>query len=122
MQLWKEYGKNGRRCKTWVTHTSSCYHVLQEQQQRHIEQRQQQRTASVQLQPPLQGRLKCNVDANFYNEGHVNGWGWCIRDYRKWFIVAGSNFLCGRLNTIERETMTIREATLEVIQIGSPPC
>jgi hypothetical protein len=56
-----------------------------EQQQRHIEQRQQlritavleqrQRTAAVQLQPPLQDRLKCNVDANFYNEGHVNGWG-----------------------------------------------
>jgi hypothetical protein len=69
-QLWKEW-KGAKHAR----HTSSCYHVLQEHQQRHIEQRKQQRITAVQLQPPLQGRLKCNVDDNFYNEGHVNGWG-----------------------------------------------
>ena len=42
--------------------------------------------------------------------------GLCICDCRERSILAGSNFLCGRLNTIERGTMTIKEATLEVIQ------
>jgi hypothetical protein len=42
--------------------------------------------------------------------------GLCIRDCSERSILAGSNFLRGRLNTIERGTMTIKEATLEVIQ------
>ncbi|PNY04011.1 putative protein phosphatase 2C 42-like protein [Trifolium pratense] len=67
-------------------------------------------------QPPSQGYFKCNVDASFYNNAGATGWGWCSRDRRGRFIIAGSNVMHGRLNTIEgegREAMAMKEAISE---------
>jgi ribonuclease HI len=68
--------------------------------------------------PPCQGYVKCNVDASFYNTAGATGWGRCLRDHRGRFILAESNVIQGRLNTIEGEAMTMREAIQEVMQRG----
>ncbi|MCI22474.1 eukaryotic translation initiation factor 3 subunit C, partial [Trifolium medium] len=82
------------------------------------EQQREQVTPVMQWQTPEQGWLMCNVDASFYNEEGVCGWGWCIRDCSGQFIYAGSNFIHERLNTIEGETLAIKEAVCEVIERG----
>ncbi|PNY00873.1 ribonuclease H [Trifolium pratense] len=85
---------------------------------RPAEQQQQQVTPGMQWQTPTQGRLKCNVDASFYDDEGVCGGGWCIRDCSNHFILAVSNFIHERINTIEGETLAIKEAMCEVIQRG----
>jgi ribonuclease HI len=81
----------------------------------------QQQDAGLDVQqwiPPCQGYVKCNVDASFYNTAGATGWGRCLRDHRGRFILAESNVIQGRLNTIEGEAMTMREAIQEVMQRG----
>jgi hypothetical protein len=73
-----------------------------------------------QWQPPLQGYLKFNVDASLFVSNGATGWGWCIRDHLGRFILTGSNFIHERLNTIEGETLALKEAIHEVIQRGLP--
>jgi hypothetical protein len=73
-----------------------------------------------QWQPPLQGYLKCNVDASLFVSNGATGWGWCIRDHLGRFVPADSNFIPERLNTIEGATLALKEAIHEVIQRGLP--
>ncbi|MCH83939.1 cytochrome P450 [Trifolium medium] len=70
-------------------------------------------TAVYQWQPPHPGYLKCNVDASFYNATRITGGGWCLRDHRGRFILAGTNLINGRLNTLEGEAMALKEAIYE---------
>ncbi|PNX81046.1 hypothetical protein L195_g037061 [Trifolium pratense] len=63
----------------------------------------------------MQGRLKCNVDASFYNAAGVTGWGLCVRDYQGCFVSAASNYIQQRLNTIEGEAVAFKEAIREVL-------
>ncbi|GAU32101.1 hypothetical protein TSUD_358070 [Trifolium subterraneum] len=69
-------------------------------------------------QPPPLGKVKCNVDASFFINGGVCGWGWCIRGSEGQFILGGSNFLHEKLNIMEGEAMAIKEAMCEVSQRG----
>jgi ribonuclease HI len=99
--------------------------LLDDEQQQHA---MQQQTAPVaqqiaaphvyQWQPPFPGYLKCNVDASFYNAAGVTGGGWCLRDHRGHFILAGTHSIIGRLTTLEGEAMALKEAMCEVKQIG----
>ncbi|PNX97936.1 mediator of RNA polymerase II transcription subunit 26-like protein, partial [Trifolium pratense] len=75
------------------------------------------RTAEEWQQPRF-GHVKCNVDASFYDAAGVTGWGWCVRDHRGRFIVAGTNIMQARLNTLEGEAMAIKEAIGEMLQRG----
>ncbi|MCI58094.1 hypothetical protein A2U01_0079347, partial [Trifolium medium] len=49
-----------------------------------------QQTATQWL-PPCPDFLKCNVDARFYDAAGITAWGWCLRDNRGRFILAGTN-------------------------------
>jgi ribonuclease HI len=98
---------------------------LEDQQQPLVLQQQtapvaQQQAGSVmhQWQPPLPGYLKCNVDASFYNTARGTGGGWCLRDHRGRFILAGTYFINERLNTMEGEAIALKEAICEVRQRG----
>jgi ribonuclease HI len=62
--------------------------------------------------------VKCNVDASFFDTFDKTGWGWCICDHQGRFMLAGSNIINGRLNTLEGEAMTIKKALIELIQRG----
>jgi hypothetical protein len=68
----------------------------------------------------FQGYLKFNVDASLFVSNGATGWGWCIRDHLGRFVLAGSNFIPERLNTIEGATLALKEAIHEVIQRGLP--
>jgi hypothetical protein len=63
---------------------------------------------AAQWQPPRPGILKCNVDASFFEAAGYTGWGWCLRDHRGRFILAGSNLIQGRLSTLEGEAMALK--------------
>ncbi|XP_045800055.1 uncharacterized protein LOC123894182 [Trifolium pratense] len=81
---------------------------------------QQQHVAHVneQQQPPRYSYLKCNVDASFLGTTNATGSGWCFRDNQGRFLLAGSNVILGRLNTIEGEAVAMKEAISEAIQRG----
>jgi hypothetical protein len=63
-----------------------------------------------------QGYLKCNVDATFSDTAGATCWGWCLCEYQGRVILAGSNVIQARHNTIEGEVMTMKEAISELIQ------
>jgi hypothetical protein len=54
----------------------------------------------------------------FFNYEGATGWGWCICDYCGRFVLEGTNILREKLNKIEGEAMTLKEATKEMIQRG----
>jgi hypothetical protein len=66
-------------------------------------------------QPPTKGFLKCNVDASFFDSVNAIGWGWYLRDHQGRFMMAGANIIQARLNTIEGEAMSMKEAISELI-------
>jgi ribonuclease HI len=72
----------------------------------------------LQWQSPPNGKLKCNVDASFYNLAGVTGWGWILRDSRGQFQLAGTNVLHSPLNVLEGEAMALKEAMEEMIHRG----
>jgi hypothetical protein len=63
-----------------------------------------------------QGYLKCNVDATFYDTAGATCWGWCLCEYQGRVILACTNVIQARHNTIEGEVMTMKEAIGELIQ------
>jgi hypothetical protein len=77
-------------------------------------------TYTEQWQQPPSGFLKCNVDASFFHSKGATGWGWCLRDSRGYFKLAGTNVVNSSLNVLEGEALAIIEAMEEVIQRGIP--
>ncbi|PNX75247.1 cytochrome p450 [Trifolium pratense] len=75
-------------------------------------------TTATRWLPPSPGFLKCNVDASFYDAAGVTRWGWCLRDHRGRFVLAGTNLYQGRLSILEGEAMTREEAIEEAINRG----
>ncbi|PNX74137.1 cytochrome p450, partial [Trifolium pratense] len=73
---------------------------------------------AVHWQQPPPGFMKCNVDASFYDTAEATGWGWCLRDYRGRFILAGTNLMHTKLKTLEGEAMGNKEAIEEMMQRG----
>ncbi|PNY16450.1 cytochrome p450 [Trifolium pratense] len=82
------------------------------------EQQLQQQNQAIQWQQPPPEFMKCNVDASFYDTAEATGWEWCLRDYQGRFILAGSNLVHTKLNTLEGEAMGIKEAIEEIMQRG----
>ncbi|PNX94982.1 cytochrome p450 [Trifolium pratense] len=73
---------------------------------------------AVQWQQPPPRFMKCNVDASFYDTSEATRRGWCLHDYRGRFILAGTNLMHTKLNSLEGEAMTIKEAIEEMMQRG----
>ncbi|PNX57681.1 hypothetical protein L195_g058815, partial [Trifolium pratense] len=94
----------------------------EQQQSLHTQQQftraQHQQTAHTvqQWRNPPPGLVKCNVDASFYDTVKATEWGLCARDHQGRFIIAGTNIMYTKLNTIEGEAMAIKEAMEEMIQ------
>ncbi|XP_058784473.1 uncharacterized protein LOC131659278 [Vicia villosa] len=60
--------------------------------------------------PPAEGWLKCNVDAGFNSHVGTTNRGWCIRDKRGNFIIAGVAWDIGTLSILEAEAYALKEA------------
>ncbi|GAU25273.1 hypothetical protein TSUD_17860 [Trifolium subterraneum] len=73
---------------------------------------------AIQWQVPRFGVVNCNVDASFYDMEGATGRGWCVRDHRSRFLIAGTNTMQARLHTLEGEAMAIKEAMDEMSQRG----
>ncbi|KAK2413785.1 putative mitochondrial protein [Trifolium repens] len=89
--------------------------------QEHNQPRQQRSSSSyaVQWQQPPVGVLKCNVDASFFDANGATGWGWCLRDSRGHFQLAGTNIVHSPYSVVEGEALAVIEATEEMILRGS---
>ncbi|MCH89074.1 polynucleotidyl transferase Ribonuclease H fold, partial [Trifolium medium] len=87
-------------------------------QQQQEQQLLHDRSAEQQWQQPPLGYVKCNVDTSFFETQAATGWGWCARDQRGPFLLAGTNLMQAKLNTLEGEAMAIKEAMSEMIQRG----
>ncbi|KAK2361157.1 hypothetical protein QL285_086341 [Trifolium repens] len=98
----------------WAT-INGVFHELNHTRQRHTPAS----SANQWQQPPI-GTLKCNVDASFYNEYGATGWGWCLRDSRGHFQLAGTNIMNSPCSVVEGEAMAIIEAMEEMILRGLP--
>jgi ribonuclease HI len=90
--------------------------LLQDQQQ--PTHRRAAENYTVQWQQPPTGFLKCNVDASFFHSDGATGWGWCVRDSRGFFQLAGTNVVHSTLNVLEGEALAILEAMEEMIHRG----
>ncbi|PNX87788.1 hypothetical protein L195_g043884, partial [Trifolium pratense] len=70
-----------------------------------------------QWQPPTLARLKCNVDASFFDENaRQDGGGAYVTTRGRFIYYVGTNLMRGRLTTIEGEGMALKEAICEVTQ------
>ncbi|MCI31515.1 ribonuclease H protein, partial [Trifolium medium] len=72
----------------------------------------------LQWQKPQFGWLKCNVDVRFHNESSKTSAGWCLRDHRGQYVMAGSSWRQGNCPIIEGEAMAMIEAMKEMEQRG----
>ncbi|MCI11213.1 putative ribonuclease H protein, partial [Trifolium medium] len=106
--MWNEWpicGMNGRWYKAFLkvikltNRSNKC--TASSRTLKHVNETDQ----SVQqwMHPPP-GYIKCNVDASCYGTAEATGWGWCARDHQGRFIVAGTNIMYAKLNTIERRS------------------
>jgi hypothetical protein len=88
--------------------------------QEHNQPRQQRSSSSytVQWQQPPVGVLKCNVDASFFDANGATGWGWCLRDSRGHFQLAGTNIVHSPYSVVEGEALAVIEAMEEMILRG----
>jgi ribonuclease HI len=90
--------------------------VMQGQQQ--PDQQRSSAISLVQWQQPANGVLKCNVDASFFIDNGATGWGWCLRDSRGHFKLAGTNIVNSPYSVMEGEALALIEAMEEMILRG----
>ncbi|WJX28566.1 hypothetical protein P8452_17266 [Trifolium repens] len=90
--------------------------VLQEQHQ--LEQQLPSVSSQSQWQRPASGMMKCNVDASFFNTNGATGWGWCLRDSRGQFKLAGTNIVSSPHSVMEGEALALIEAMEVMIHRG----
>jgi ribonuclease HI len=106
----------GAQAEAYWQQWASINGVFQEQHQA-WQQRASQSNAARWQQPPV-GRLKCNVDASFFEANDATGWGWCLRDSRGQFQLAGTNIRHSLYSVVEGEACAIIEAMEEMILRG----
>ncbi|MCI19590.1 hypothetical protein A2U01_0040748, partial [Trifolium medium] len=51
---------------------------------------QQQQQQAHRIRPPINW-YKCNIDVGFHNEIGKTNTGWCLRDSRRQFVIAGTS-------------------------------
>ncbi|GAU31898.1 hypothetical protein TSUD_270830 [Trifolium subterraneum] len=119
-KVWNDTKINAQQVGLQVTHMWHEWAAVQGIicAQQNQEQQLQTDRAVMQWQQPQFGYFKCNVDASFYDIEGATGWGWYVRDHRGRFVIAGTNIMHQRLNTLEGEAMAIKEAMEEMVQRG----
>lgn len=60
--------------------------------------------------PPLNGWLKCNVDAGFNINRETTNRGWCLRDNLSNFVTEGVVWDVGTFPILKAEALTLKEA------------
>jgi ribonuclease HI len=106
----------GMQAAAYWQQWASVNDVFQEQTQ----PRQQRSSSShvMQWQQPPVGVLKCNVDASFFAANGATGWGWCLRNFRGQFQLAGTNIVHSYYSVVEGEALAVIEAMEEMILRG----
>jgi ribonuclease HI len=95
-QLWNEW----YAVQAWQHGTTT---AVQQQQQ-------------TQWQRPPVNWLKCNVDAGFHQTINRTSGGWCLRDNRGQFVVAGTCWNDGQCSILEGEALALLHALKEIAQ------
>ncbi|XP_058783396.1 uncharacterized protein LOC131658078 [Vicia villosa] len=67
--------------------------------------------------PPVEGSLKCNVDAGFNTRRGTTNRGWCFRDHLGSFLCGGTAWDFGSFSIMEAEALAIKEAILSAIDL-----
>jgi ribonuclease HI len=74
--------------------------------------------AQLRWQCPRDGWWKCNVDASFFQNPSITGWGWCVRDSAGSFVAADTNSCRHSFTVAEGEAMAMLEAMREATSRG----
>jgi ribonuclease HI len=114
--VWNEIKETGRSIgfKAWQV-WNEWYSVHHMQQQASSSQQQQQ---TLEWQKPDTNWYKCNVDAGFHNALNKTSIGWCVRDFRGRFVLAGTMWKEGICSIVEGESIAILEAMKVITQRG----
>ncbi|CAJ2659660.1 unnamed protein product [Trifolium pratense] len=106
--IWNHEKRNALQLGVQASHMwNEWYEIQNFSSSRGGEEQVQQQ---LQLVPPRQGWLKCNVDAGFHNDGRITSGGWCLRNERGQFIRAGSYWKNGAHSILEAEALALLEA------------
>jgi ribonuclease HI len=114
--VWNEIKETGRSIgfTAWqVWHDWYTVHHIQQQAGSSQQQHQ-----SLEWQKPDTDWYKCNVDAGFHNAINKTSIGWCLRDCRGSFVLAGTMWKDGICSIVEGESIAILEAMKVITQKG----
>ncbi|XP_058776755.1 uncharacterized protein LOC131651102 [Vicia villosa] len=67
--------------------------------------------------PPVEGRVKCNVDAGFNTRRGTTNRAWCMRDHLGRFLFAGAAWDFCNYPILEAEAMALKEAIHSAIDL-----
>jgi ribonuclease HI len=114
--VWNEIKETGRSIgfTAWqVWHDWYTVHHIQQQAGSSQQQHQ-----SLEWQKPDTDWYKCNVDAGFHNAINKTSIGWCLRNCRGSFVLAGTMWKDGICSIVEGESIAILEAMKVITQKG----
>jgi ribonuclease HI len=82
-----------------------------------VENRQEQQHIRSWQAPP-QGIFKCNVDAGLHVVSRRTSAGWCVRDFRGYYVLGGSSWIHGICSSNVGEALALLGAMQELQQRG----
>ncbi|XP_058742418.1 uncharacterized protein LOC131614899 [Vicia villosa] len=74
------------------------------------------RSSNLRWVPPVEGSIKCNVDAGYNNSRGTNR-GWCMRDHMGSFMFAGAAWDFSHYPILEAEALALKEAIQSAIDM-----
>lgn len=74
---------------------------------------------SVSCHAPLEGVLKCNIDAVFFDNHGMSSFGMCLHDHRGYFVQARTAWMTPKLLAHEGETAALLQAIQWTTVIGA---
>ncbi|XP_058757283.1 uncharacterized protein LOC131630523 [Vicia villosa] len=75
------------------------------------------RSINLRWEPPVEGSIKCNVDAGYNNIRGTTNRGWCMRDHMGSFMFAGAAWDFGHYLILEAEALALNEAIQRAIDM-----
>jgi ribonuclease HI len=114
--VWNNEKETGRCIGVKARQHWNEWYLVQNLQQNTTETAHQQHQTT--WQPPPFNWYKCNVDAGFHQEVNKTSAGWCVRDYRGHYVMAGTTWKDGQCSILEGEAMALLHAMRELEQRG----
>ncbi|KAK2379858.1 Ribonuclease H superfamily protein [Trifolium repens] len=114
--VWNNEKETGRCIGVKARQHWNEWYLVQNLQQNTTETAHQQHQTT--WQPPPFNWYKCNVDAGFHQEVNKTSAGWCVRDYRGHYVMAGTSWKDGQCSILEGEAMALLHAMRELEQRG----